>query len=229
MPTPATVGPGAMPGEIARLDPPFEMAQLIRPKFPPLSVDIGSQGAQPGLNEPVTKVIQECIDQVAASGGGTVVIPSGKWLTGRILLKSGVNLHLTDGAELHFSGRIEDYLPVVFTRHEGLEIMGLGGLIYAHQQSKIAVTGRGTLVGPEEGPVREALPGLSDKMVDHNLPVDKRCVGWSRRPSFFSTIFCYACRLPGCADRGSNSAKRSDVEHCAHLLRAGDCSWCNSR
>ena len=64
------------------------------------------------------------IAEVSKQGGGTVVIPEGKWKSARIVLKSNVNLHLAKGAEIEFSGRAEDYLPAVFTRHEGVEIMG---------------------------------------------------------------------------------------------------------
>ena len=35
------------------------------------------------------------------------------------LEESNVNLHLSEGAELRFSGNIIDYLPAVFTRDEG--------------------------------------------------------------------------------------------------------------
>lgn len=66
---------------------------------------------------------------MARQGGGQVVIPAGRWLTGRIELKLGVELHLSEGCELHFSGNIKDYLPVVFTRDEGIEIMSLGALV----------------------------------------------------------------------------------------------------
>ena len=58
-------------------------------------------------------------------GGGTVVVPPGVWRTGRLILKSNVNLHLSEGAELRFSGNIIDYLPAVFTRDEGVELYSL--------------------------------------------------------------------------------------------------------
>ena len=54
---------------------------------------------------------------MSRKGGGKVVVPPGVWKTGRIELKSNVNLHLEEGAELHFSGNIKDYLPVALTRY----------------------------------------------------------------------------------------------------------------
>ena len=57
--------------------------------------------------------------------------------------ESNVNLHLAKGAEIEFSGRAEDYLPAVFTRHEGVEIMGPAAFIYANGENNIAITGEG--------------------------------------------------------------------------------------
>ena len=95
-----------------------------------------------------TKAVQQAIDRLSKQGGGQVVIPAGRWLSGRIELKSGVELHLSEGCELHFSGQVKDYLPVVFTRDEGFELYSLGAFIYANGAENIAVTGRGRIVGP---------------------------------------------------------------------------------
>lgn len=85
---------------------------------------------------------------MSLDGGGTVVIPAGEWLTGRIELKSNVCLNIPEGAVLRFSGLIRDYLPVVFTRDEGIEIYSLGACIYANNAENIAVTGGGKIIGP---------------------------------------------------------------------------------
>lgn len=95
-----------------------------------------------------TKPIQEAIDSMSCRGGGTVVVPPGVWRTGRLILKSNVNLHLSEGAELRFSGNIIDYLPAVFTRDEGVELYSLGACLYADGQENIALTGKGKVVGP---------------------------------------------------------------------------------
>ena len=95
-----------------------------------------------------TQAIQKAIDRASRQGGGVVVIPAGRWQSGRIELKSNVELHLSEGAELAFSGNIKDYLPVVFTRDEGFDIMSLGAFIYANNAENIAVTGRGRIIGP---------------------------------------------------------------------------------
>ncbi|MDA3879401.1 MAG: hypothetical protein PF436_03345 [Prolixibacteraceae bacterium] len=63
-----------------------------------------------------TQTIQAAIDKLSQKGGGIVLVPNGEWHTGRIILKDNINLHFADGATLRFSGEIDDYLPVVFTR-----------------------------------------------------------------------------------------------------------------
>jgi hypothetical protein len=83
----------------------------------------------------------------AAAGGGRVLVPDGRFLTGAIHLKSRINLHLADGATIAFSRNPDHYLPVVFTRWEGVELMNYSALIYAFEQRDIAITGKGTLDG----------------------------------------------------------------------------------
>ena len=196
------VGPDAMPAAIAAYDPPFSMASLSRPTFAERSITITEKGATAGQSELVTDVIQQSIDKLSALGGGTVVVPAGKWKSGRISLKSNVCLHFEEGAELQFSGELKDYLPVVFSRYEGLELMGFGALIYAHGQENIAVTGRGTLLGPKGGPIRKALKGLSDQIVDPNSPVSDRIYDGQDgqhyfRPYFICPINCKGVFIEG--------------------------------
>ena len=80
-----------------------------------------------------TAYLQRSIDRAAKNGGGVVSVPAGHWYDiGRIELKSGVELHLEEGCYLHFSGKVKDYLPVVFTRDEGIEVYGSGACIYCY-------------------------------------------------------------------------------------------------
>jgi len=76
-----------------------------------------------------------------------VTVPPGKWLTGAIHLKSNVNLHLMEGAEIIFSTNPEDYLPVVFTRWEGVECYNYSSMVYARGCENVAITGKGILNG----------------------------------------------------------------------------------
>ena len=143
VPTRQDVGPQAMTQEIAPICAPFEMPQLQRLNISGKKVIV--KMAKNGMS---TRAIQTAIDKASKQGGGKVVIPAGQWQSGRIELKSNVELHLEEGCELNFSGKIEDYLPVVFTRDEGFEIMSLGAFIYANEAENIALTGKGKIVGP---------------------------------------------------------------------------------
>ena len=143
IPTRDQVGPAVMTEVIAPISAPFEMPQLQRPVIPERKTVVKLKAK--GIN---TKAIQKAIDEMAVKGGGTVIIPAGEWQTGRIEVKSNINLHLAEGATLNFSGFIRDYLPVVFTRDEGIEIYSLGAFIYAKDAENIAITGKGKIVGP---------------------------------------------------------------------------------
>lgn len=66
-----------------------------------------------------TRAIQATIDLCAASGGGTVVIPQGKFLSGALFFKGLVNLELRAGAVLEGSKDYDDYPVLRHTRFEG--------------------------------------------------------------------------------------------------------------
>lgn len=125
------------PAEIEPIKAPFDMPQLQRPVFPARKTVIRKSSD-----------IQPAIDKLSRKGGGTVVVPKGKWHTGRIVLKSNVCLQVSEGAELCFSGDLKDYLPVVACRNEGVDIYGPGAMICADGAENIAVVGKGKLIAP---------------------------------------------------------------------------------
>ena len=140
------------PIEIAPIKAPFEMPQLKRPSFPDATFDIRDYGAvecEWGDDEKhkSTEAIHKAIAACHEGGGGKVLIPKGDWITGAIHLKSNVNLHIAEGAVVHFSNDLEDYLPVVHVRCEGVEAYNYSPLIYAPHVENIAITGRGILHG----------------------------------------------------------------------------------
>lgn len=156
-----------------RIDPiegtPFDIPQLKRPTFPDLTVNIEDKGAR--ADTLITSIVNQTIEEISQKGGGTVIIPKGKWKSGRIVLKSNINLHLAEGAEIEFAGNAEGYLPAVFTRHEGIEIMGPGSFIYANGENNIAITGKGTIYGPPlDAEIRQRPNG--NTVVERDIPVD---------------------------------------------------------
>lgn len=100
-------------------------------------------GAEMGDKEKTSQAIARAITKANDVGGGVVVIPEGTWMTKAIHFKSRVNLYLSEGAVLLFSGEPEDYLPPVYTTWEGMECYNYSPLIYAFDCENIAITGPG--------------------------------------------------------------------------------------
>lgn len=92
------------------------------------------------------KAINKAIEKCSQAGGGRVVIPAGVWHTGPLLLKSNVNLHLEEGATLLFTKDLSQY-PLVLTRWEGLDCYNYQPMIYAYDQTNVAITGKGVIDG----------------------------------------------------------------------------------
>jgi len=157
-----------------------------------------------------TGAFARAIDACHEAGGGRVVIPSGVYLTGAIHLKSHVNLHLLKGAVLRFSTDPRKYLPLVYTRWEGVECMNYSALIYAFEQENIAVTGDGILDGQGSPENWWFWKGNTDRdgkragenqksarkrlldMADKNVRVSERLMGEGAylRPNFFQVYRC---------------------------------------
>lgn len=120
--------------------------QVIPPLFPARTFDIRHYGAKPESSDN-TQAIAAAIEACHQAGGGKVLVAEGRYVTGSIHLLSNVNLHIDENATIAFLTDPNAYLPAVFTRWEGMEIMGYSPLIYARHQSNIAITGKGTLDG----------------------------------------------------------------------------------
>jgi len=108
------------------------------PTFPDTNFNIMDFGAVADGETKNSEAIKKAIEACFNAGGGKVIIPSGTFLTGPIHLKSNINLHLEDGAIVLFSKDKNDYLPVVHTSFEGIELMNYSPLIYAYKQKNIA-------------------------------------------------------------------------------------------
>jgi len=91
------------------------------------------------------ETIQSRIDAASAAGGGVVSVPRGEHsIDGPIRLKSGVELHLEDGATLVFADDPALYLPAVMSSWEGVECLNYSPLVYAYGATNVAITGKGT-------------------------------------------------------------------------------------
>ena len=104
---------------------------------------ITSYGAKKGSKTPCTAAIQQAIDECHKAGGGRVVVPKGKFVTGAIVLKSGVTLHVEQGAKLLGSTNPAHY--VLSKGRPGVTITSQ--LIFAANAVNIGITGSGTIDG----------------------------------------------------------------------------------
>lgn len=180
------------------------LEEINKPTFPDHDFYIDDFGALNNDETLSTEAINKAISAAHESGGGRVIVPEGIYLTGAIYLKSNVNLHLEEDAVLKFSQEPSDYLPLVKTRWEGVELYNYSPLIYSHGEENIAITGKGTLDGQadnenwwpwkgkteygwEEGDPHQA--EARDKlfqMAEDGVPVEERRFGEDSylRPSF---------------------------------------------
>jgi hypothetical protein len=99
-------------------------------------------GAVPDGKTLNTTMIQAAIDQANADGGGRVIIPPGRFLSGSVVLKSKVEFHLEKNAVLLGSTHPEDYIKL----HDNT-CVGYKALVLAYGVDDIAITGKGELDG----------------------------------------------------------------------------------
>ncbi len=192
------------------------LARIKPPKFKKKDYLITKYGAVSDGKTLATEAIKKAIEECSKKGGGRVVVPAGEFLTGAVHLKSNVNLHLQKGATLKFSTNPKDYLPLVHTRWEGMELMHISPLIYAYEQTNIAITGKGTLDGqgkaffwkwhgnPRYGGDPSKISQRPDrdrlyKMMDENVPLEKRIFGENSylRPQFIQPYKCKNILIEG--------------------------------
>jgi polygalacturonase len=181
---------------------PAILSNILPPKFPDREFDITNYGAQGDGVSDCSVSIQKAIDDCTQSGGGRVIVPAGTFLTGAIHLKNNVDLDLEKGATLLFTTNTMGYLPPVFTRYEGTEVMNYSALIYAFEQTNIALTGKGTIDG--QGAFWHDWRSPGDparlvKMAASGVPVSQRIFGGvgHLRPNFVQPVRCRNVLIEG--------------------------------
>ncbi len=105
--------------------------------------DYGAKGDGITLD---TKAIQSAVND-AAENGGRVVIPSGKFLSGTIFMRSNVTIELTEGAVLLGSTNIADYPDTIPSLKSYNDVFLTQSLIYGENLNNISIIGRGTVDG----------------------------------------------------------------------------------
>jgi polygalacturonase len=180
------------------------LSRITPPVFKENGFDITLYGAIGDGKTDCTEAFRSAIEECAKNGGGMVYVPEGIFLTGAIHLKSNINLHLAENSVIKFSDDKTRYLPLVFSRWEGVECMNYSSLIYAYGQENIAISGKGVLDGQgsnenwwswkgntEDG-WSEGMPNQKlgrnklFEMAENNIPPYERImgVGFYLRPNF---------------------------------------------
>ena len=134
---------------------------IVTPEFNSYEVNLTKTDLIPNLSDINTSkhnaaCINKAIEEISVSGGGTLNIPDGMWITGPIRLLSNVNLHLNRQTVLKFSKNSEEY-PLIITNYEGQECIRTVSPISANNAVNIAITGNGVIdgSGDEWRPIKE--------------------------------------------------------------------------
>ncbi len=202
---------------------PSILKRIKPPIFPKRDFAVTRFGAVADGKTDCTDAFRAAIAECAKRGGGRVVVPAGVFLTSAIHLKSNVNLHVSEGATVKFHQDPKKYLPLVFSRWEGMELMNYSPFIYAFEQRNIAITGTGTLDGqgddehwwpwkgqerygwkksdPDQKKARKAL----EEMAERGVPVAERVFGEGHylRPQFIQPYRCQNVLIEGVTIKNS--------------------------
>jgi polygalacturonase len=184
---------------------------IKRPRIPQRDFLVTAFGAVGDGVSDNTAAFAAAIAAASAKGGGRVVVPAGNWATGPVRLRSRIELHLADGATVLFSTDPAAYLPAVYSRWQGIELMNYSPLIYAYGEHDVAVTGNGVLDGQASAANWWAWkkPGDADfpafeATVNAGLPVAQRDgTKYHFRPAFFEPYGCDRVLIEGVTIRNS--------------------------
>jgi len=164
----------------------------------PKVFDITAYGTKSDGQTLNTAAIQKAIDACHASGGGTVLVPRGVFVSGSLRLKSKVTLRLERDAILRGSPDIADYTVETAELHWGgfwkfAASQWRQCLVYAEDAEEIGIEGPGTIDG-QGGRERKVFPNAKDP----RRPMLVRLVGCRKvtvrevnllDPASFTTFF----------------------------------------
>lgn len=124
----------------------FELPKIYTPHFSKDTFNIMDFGAVADGLTLNSVAINKAIEACDKKGGGTVVIPAGSFVTGPIIMKSNINLHLNKGALVIFSPDFKQY-PLVASSFEGVDAARCQSPLVAENLENIGITGEGIMNG----------------------------------------------------------------------------------
>ena len=125
---------------------PFRMAEVSAPMIPNHQVLLSDFNADPTGGTLCTDAFSQAVDVLTKQGGGHLVVPCGVWLTGPVVLRSNIDLHLEKGAVILFAAD-ESLYPLVETSFEGLDTRRCQSPLSARGAVNISITGDGVIDG----------------------------------------------------------------------------------
>ena len=174
--------------------------------------DFGAAGDGMTLN---TQSIQSAIDACSKNGGGTVIVPAGKFITGAIFIKQGVNLFVEKEGVLKGSVNQADY-PQINTRWEGVEQVWTSALINIIDVHNVEVYGEGTIDGSgTEWPGFGRQPGQQRQQLSQAARDSIARMPRLGRPRLICFQNCHKVRI-------SDLKFRNQAVWCLHILYCSD-------
>jgi hypothetical protein len=114
--------------------------------FRPDTFNVLSYGARNDGIVLTTDHLQKALDACGAAGGGVVLLPDGKYLTGSLFVKSNTHVLISDNAMILGSYDLADY-PEQKTRIQGTEIDWPMALINVNNAGNVRISGKGIIHG----------------------------------------------------------------------------------
>ncbi len=118
------------------------MQAIQEPAIPAARFSLSDYGAVEGGSVLNTAAFERAINACAAAGGGHVIVPAGTWLTGPIVLKSNVDLHVEKGAIVLFTPDRTQY-PLLPNGRK----FEVAPPISGRNLENVSITGEGTFDG----------------------------------------------------------------------------------
>jgi polygalacturonase len=213
--------------------------------------DVTAYGARGDGKSLDTMAIQRAVDACAARGGGAVLLQGGTFLSGTIVLDDNITLHISAGAALLASPRIEDFQPFP---PEDVPLIAIDGstqnkgngpyhLIHASGKQNVAIEGAGAILGNgraywDHDPVkvfvsrRPRPTPLIEFVRSSNIRIEnvsiKDAAGWTIHPLESDGVMIRGVRIMN-DDRGPNTdgvnidSSRNVVISDTHIEAGDDC------
>lgn len=127
---------------------PFPMEKPMMPVIPDLTVSLTEYGGKGDGETLNTHAFEKAISDLSQRGGGHLIVPEGVWVTGPIVMKSNIDLHVVKNAIVLFTSDKSQY-PVL-PPDEGISAFRCQSPVSAYHERNFSITGEGVFDGNGE-------------------------------------------------------------------------------